>query len=243
MLFLESERLEGAVVAERDKGIADAFNKGTKQATGDYFCYLNAGDLFESSATVSNVAATIAETYAKDARLFAGDFICETDDGSFLTRTEVAPTAFRHTNPINHQSVIISRELALAYPYDRHLKLGMDYDLWLRLIRDEIPLTHLSIPIARYATDGISSNLNWAVHNLIERELLWHKHFTKRLAIHNLSLIVFRALTLKLSILARKLVGRSTIKFIKKTGLSRKIRFVRMQKNKGVDQNPQTSAN
>ena len=45
------------IVSERDTGLYDAMNKGLSLATGDYLCYLNAGDTLASPSTVSTVAA------------------------------------------------------------------------------------------------------------------------------------------------------------------------------------------
>ena len=45
------------IVSERDTGLYDAMNKGLSLATGDYLCYLNAGDTLASPSTVATVAA------------------------------------------------------------------------------------------------------------------------------------------------------------------------------------------
>ncbi len=47
-------------VSEADKGIADAFNKGSALSTGDYLCYLNAGDLFVTEEALARTADAIA---------------------------------------------------------------------------------------------------------------------------------------------------------------------------------------
>ena len=43
------------VVSEPDRGLYDAMNKGLRLATGDYVCFLNAGDCFHEDDTLQQM--------------------------------------------------------------------------------------------------------------------------------------------------------------------------------------------
>ena len=60
----QQERLHW--VSEPDKGLYDAMNKGVAMATGDYLCFLNAGDTFFSADSVEQLMGTFDEASAPD---------------------------------------------------------------------------------------------------------------------------------------------------------------------------------
>ena len=47
------------IVSEPDKGLYDAMNKGIRLATGDYLCFLNAGDSFHEDDTLQQMVHTL----------------------------------------------------------------------------------------------------------------------------------------------------------------------------------------
>lgn len=48
------------IVSEPDKGLYDAMNKGIRLATGDYLCFLNAGDSFHEDDTLQQMVHSIS---------------------------------------------------------------------------------------------------------------------------------------------------------------------------------------
>ena len=54
------------VVSEPDKGLYDAMNKGIRLATGDYLCFLNAGDSFHEDDTLQQMVHTLTGSELPD---------------------------------------------------------------------------------------------------------------------------------------------------------------------------------
>lgn len=59
--YLENRPKAGqfAIFSERDEGIYDAMNKGVALASGDFVCFLNAGDVFHDDSALDYIASML----------------------------------------------------------------------------------------------------------------------------------------------------------------------------------------
>lgn len=193
-------------LSERDRGIADAFNKGTRHAQGDYLCYLNAGDVFADARVLERVAAAMAQARTPSPTVFYGDFVSNALGVLRRHRASAEPRDFAWDNPLNHQSAFVPRALALALPYDERLTLGMDYDFWLRAL----PLARFEKvpgPIAIFDLGGRSSAPEWVTHSVMVHRALWHLNRGTRMGWTDGWGVVFRVGRLRFKFAVRALLG------------------------------------
>jgi glycosyltransferase involved in cell wall biosynthesis len=208
-LALIAERAKRAPrwLSERDRGISDAFNKGTRLARGAFVCYLNAGDVFASPTVLERVAEQMALAPAGAPAVYFGDFISSDGGVERRHRASAEPGDFEWDNPINHQSAFVPRGVALAFPYDERLTLGMDFDFWLRVLPGT-PFRRLSFPVAVFEMGGRSSAPAWEAHSAVMHRVLWHINRGTRLTTGDLGMLVARIARLKVNHLVRRLLGR-----------------------------------
>ena len=62
--FASDNGHEVRILVEPDNGIYDAMNKGLKLATGDYICFLNAGDALKGTETIKQVVEAAKRCYS-----------------------------------------------------------------------------------------------------------------------------------------------------------------------------------
>lgn len=144
-------------VSESDSGIYDAMNKGISYSKGDWICFMNSGDLFYSSTTLSNVFEN--NTYTCDL-LYGKTFIKES--GNISTPPIKLSTAFFMFNTICHQSVFFRKELFNDIGrYNTHYKIIADRIFFHKSLVNAKKFVYVDIIISRWESIGYSSkNIN-----------------------------------------------------------------------------------
>lgn len=141
------------LVSERDEGIYDAMNKGTKLATGEWILFMNAGDCFVNNHVLSDV---FTEKDYNQVSVIYGDTIANYTWGkAFL------PARFFSQKDINlpfcHQSAFVRTDLMRKHPFDLSYKVAADYNLFYTLYKECRTFKHIELPVSQYDTTGFST--------------------------------------------------------------------------------------
>lgn len=181
------ERVAGryrvTVVSERDKGLYDAMNKAMMLATGDFLCFLNAGDKLHAQDTLRRVAETIADN--QDAAVVYGETDIVDNDGTFLRHRRLqAPKhlgwkSFRHGMLVCHQSFYVRHDVAPTYNLD--YRFSADFDWCIRCMKQgrTAAVTDAATGKITVLADYLSEGMTTANHraSLLERLRIMAKHY------------------------------------------------------------------
>ena len=172
------------VTSEPDKGIYDAMNKGLRCLTGDYVCFLNAGDFLPSPNTASRIAQQVTASGGIPAVLY-GDTDIVDGEGHFLHHRRLAPPehltwkSFRQGMLVCHQAFYARADFAIATPYDMQYRYSADVDWCIRVMRaaakENVPLLNLHMVVANYTQEG-QTTLHHR-ESLLERYRVMEHHY------------------------------------------------------------------
>jgi glycosyltransferase involved in cell wall biosynthesis len=162
------KRYEGLLqwISEKDKGQANAINKGIARSTGDIIAYLNSDDVYEAGA-LSRVADHFSTRPGTLWLTGKCRIIDEQDREIRRPITAYKNFLLRHysyslllvTNPVSQPATFWRRDAVKEFGlFDENEHLVMDYDYWLR-IGKKYPLAVLNVYLAAfrvYATSKTS---------------------------------------------------------------------------------------
>lgn len=145
-------------ISEKDRGIADAFNKGLALAGGDYLLFLNADDALAHPGVLQEVVeAIVANGYPE---LIYGDCdLHERTSGAVLHRTivEFSPVGLKKGKIIPHPALFTKRSYFEKYGgFDTDYKIAMDYEWLLRGALHE-RVVHMHALVTNVRSGGISA--------------------------------------------------------------------------------------
>ena len=166
------------LISERDKGLYDAMNKGIERATGDYLCFLNAGDSFRTPDVLEKVVASIPEQDTLPDILYGETAEVDEERNFVRMRRLQAPEkldwrSFRHGMLVCHQAFFASRKLAPAY--DLKYRFSADVDWCIRVMKKSKDIVNTHVVIVDYLQNGLSLQNHRA--SLIERFRIMAHHY------------------------------------------------------------------
>lgn len=165
------------VVSEPDKGLYDAMNKGMAMATGDYLCFLNAGDCFHEDDTLQQIARGIGGDGLPD--ILYGDTAIVDKEGHFLRMRRLSPPerltwkSFRSGMLVCHQAFFVRREL--AEPYDLRYRYSADFDWCVRVMKKARTTRNTRLTVVDYLDEGLTTRNHTA--SLKERFRIMARHY------------------------------------------------------------------
>src|SRR5574344_22068 len=163
---------EVRIVCEPDNGLYDAMNKGLRLATGDYICFLNAGDELHEMATLESITRNTELLDIQEANLplpavLSGDTDIVDGNGGFLFHRRLAPPeeltwrSFLNGMLVCHQAFYVRTDLAKATAYDLHYKYSADIDWCIRIMKmaekKGLLLKNVHAVVANYMQEGTTT--------------------------------------------------------------------------------------
>ena len=165
------------VVSEPDKGLYDAMNKGIRLATGDYLCFLNAGDSFHEDDTLQQMVHSIHTLQLPD--VLYGETELVDHEGHFLRMRRLqAPEhltwkSFRQGMLVCHQAFFPRRDLVM--PYDLRYRFSADFDWCIKIMKKSKVLHNTHLTLIDYLAEGMTTHNHQA--SLKERFLIMARHY------------------------------------------------------------------
>lgn len=166
------------VICEPDKGIYDAMNKGLRAATGDYVCFLNAGDTFYQTTTIEKVARSLMIQHISPDVIY-GDTMIVDKERCFKRMRRLSPPkklnwkSFKRGMLVCHQAFFAKR--ILAEPYDLTYRFSSDFDWCIQVMKKSSSFYNTRAVLVKYLDEGVTTQNR--MESLKERFRIMVKHY------------------------------------------------------------------
>ncbi len=154
------------IFTEKDSGLYDAMNRALLKAKGDYVCFMNSGDSFQSDSVLSYVSKEI--DLNSDVDFFYGDAIISFPSGEEYAQV-IAPPVNELLDEkklvvgdisIIHQAVFASRKCFEKMLFNTDYLIRAELDWYYRCIKENRKFYRLKYLICNYELGGLSESIN-----------------------------------------------------------------------------------
>ena len=177
-------------VSEKDKGQADAINKGFERVTGDILAWLNSDDTYEPDI-LKDIASNI--DFSKDKNIVAGNVRAVESNGKEIRVWKTRkPNFYALLNQYqlylmrgcvfmpNQPSVFWHRSIYDQIgPLKEELEYSMDYEYWLRILKAGYIFVKINKVLSNYRFHDKSKTFDGWRNCAIEWKLVGKEYFSE----------------------------------------------------------------
>lgn len=149
-------------VSERDCGIYDAWNKGVRQARGEWICFIGADDYFWDEQVLARMAENLVKLQADINVAYGQVMLLDRYGGPLYPIGEPWPevkTRFLQVMSIPHPGLMHRQTLFARYGgFDTSFRIAGDYEFLLRELKDGEAVFIPDIVTVGMGHGGISSS-------------------------------------------------------------------------------------
>ena len=185
------------ILSEPDRGLYDAMNKGIRLATGDYLCFLNAGDSFHEDDTLQQMVRSISGNELPD--VLYGETELVDKEGHFIRMRRLAAPevltwrSFKQGMLVCHQAFFA--KASLVEPYDLQYRFSADFDWCIRVMKKARTLHNTHLTLIDYLEEGMTTQNRQA--SLRERFRIMARHYGLMSTVAHHAWFVLRAVIKK----------------------------------------------
>lgn len=144
------------LITEPDNGIYDAMNKGLELASGEFVSFLNADDMYIQNV-LSDIMNIIVENPSLDVitakvnMVNRETLVIEEKRKSSINKLFLGMT-------LNHPATFFRTDIHKCYLYNLDYKIAADYDVLLRMRKDNVKFKVLDKVIVNMRNGGVSDS-------------------------------------------------------------------------------------
>lgn len=165
-----------AFYSEKDNGIYDAMNRATDLATGDYYIFINSGDMFHSGTSLEEAMNYIADDGYEHDIYYGDNYTCNRSSVTYSPKRLTNYVCFKGV--IGHQTIIYSAEVFKKLKYDLRFPICACITHYITAYkRYNMTFKYVPVVISNYEGGGVSDCAKGRRKSIMDVRICLHEEF------------------------------------------------------------------
>lgn len=171
---------------EKDEGQSDAINRGLGKSSGDFWTWICSDDRYHANPdALKNMIEHLYSKISESSKIVGvyGNAFYMSEKGEVLNeygnfKSDLKAIDFKHSWPLSQpSSILLTSRVREVNCVDKNLFLGMDLDLFIKMLKDDNQFTYLDIDVVDIRLQENSKSVKYQKDTAINALMIVKKHF------------------------------------------------------------------